>query len=536
MSNNSKNFKFKDTGNNRNTGNYTGKGNLPQYGKKGHKPRSSVPARTISMDDIQTNDISYWNKTSGFDNVTKFNWDLILGRPRNPNLLFKHDSASDPVNFTNNLNPTAIMAIRFVLGCGWAESVEDGVNRGLAKIMSSIRASLSTSNIGFETADLGIFLTSTSSIAAFIGYAKRILESYTVWKDRNYMYPRALIKIQGPDYSDIRDNINTYAARLNAIIDQYNAMSILDTFDVFDRQYSMCHNIFADEDSEFGQLYLFVPDNYYVYNDTAIPSKAEFKSYTAAGKTFPQILSVIQEMIDAWYGSSDLYQINGTLLRAFKDAPRQAIPYYELSDQINPTVDRAFLMQIMNCTMIDGVNAGTLDITQEPTAQNYVIWKPVATGQNILNPLYADFQMLRLFEDDISQDDCMELTRLMNFADPDTHELTYCGSELVTKITLWRYDTTTDTLDGYTLGKNAISFERSGTSIPDIVGSFGQISAIAPFRYIPTVHVVSYHDMDPDHVYYGLLGDLYNWMFYSRDDWHTLQFVAYQSLWTPKNM
>lgn len=511
--------------------------NLPQYGKKGHKPRVSGERSAMTLDDIRTNDISYWNKSQGFDNVTKFNWDLIVGRPRNANSVIYETNP----NFTGDLNPTQLMVVQFIMGCGYAASVEDGVNRGLSKIMATIRANLSTSNIGFETADLGIFLTSTASIAAFIGYAKRILECYTVWQDRNYVYPRALIRAQGPLYSDIRDNINVYAAKLNAIIDQYNAMNILDTFDVFDRQYSMCHNVFVDEDSQFGQLYMFMPDNYYIYDDTATPSKAKFTGYSASGKTFSQILAIIQGMIDAWYSSSDLYQINGTLLRAFKDAPRQNIPYYNITDRITPVVDRAFLMQIMNATLVgNSIDYTTCDITQDATSQNYVKWMPMMDS-SFFNPEHqtqcADYQMLRVFENDLNNDDNMEMTRLLNFTDPIDLSMTHCGSELVTQVVVYSYNTVTDALvPAGIYGSNVIYVDVTAPTSLTVRVALESVGSICPFRYIPTLHIMMHNNTTDAKQYFGLMGDIYNWMLYAREDWNTLQFVSSQSLWTPKNL
>lgn len=500
---------------------------LPQYGKKGHKPRTPYTRKEVSLDEIRTNDIQYWNKTSGFTDVTKFNWDLIIGRKRSAG----HLTPILPEKIGGELNPAQIMLIHYIAGPGYASNVDSGVNRALAQLMARIRSSLSTSNIGFETADLGIFFSSTSSIAMLIGYAKRILESYTVWKDRNYVYPRALITAQGCLYEDIAANINSYSARLNAAIDMYNNMSLLDCFDIYDRQYSMAHNIFADEDSQFGQLYMFIPDNYYVYVDTATPSKAVSVDFNPMD--FISVLLAIDESIAAWYNSSDLYQINGTLLRAFKDAPRQHIPHYERTDIINPVVDRAFLMQIMNCT-IHNVDVGSLDIIQDASTQNYVIWNPVVTSQE--ETFYVDNVtdvMLRVFEENVDPDDCMEMTRLLNFATeiaPNVYHLKDCGSEVVTAIDILTYDAQLNTISKNTLTENYVIAGNPFTT------DFRSFLAMQAFRYLPTVHVLGRFGTSDEYAYLGVVGDLYNWMIYNATDWHILQFVAYQSLWMPKNL
>jgi hypothetical protein len=535
-----------------------------QYGKKGSKPRSSSPRSSCNLDTIKTNDPSFWNKSKNFENVSKFVWDLIIGYSRDWDKLLGVVNFDKllPIDFnprTEKLNPPQVMAIDVAIGPGWCSDVNDGVNRALARVMAQVRATLSTSNIGFETADAGIYFASTSSIACNIGYAKRVLESYTIWKDRNYAYPRMLIEMMGFRYEDIRDNINQYTAKLNSLIDMYNQIGILDIFDTYERQYGLMHNVFCDEDSELGQLYIFRPANYYIYDDKNHRAQSEvtcFNGPTAfpfgemAGaeyETFDDWLNIINEQILAWYGSSDLYQINGVFLRAFKDAPRQEIPYHEIGTQIEPVQDKAFLMQIMNMT-ICAIDPAQLDIIQDPTTQNFLIWKPGCDSTFLLSnhridTALAEKQMLRLFDTDITANDNMEMTRLMNFGRVENRGgfafITYpnCGSEIVVRVQIAAYDTQAGAVTiGDTLTSNVINNEE----IPNHEQLLGVLTHVQPFRYIPTLYVADVtfdeDDTSVEVLPYGFLGDVYNWMLYDRNDWDLLQFSAYQSLWTPKNI
>lgn len=523
----------------------TNEGHLTQYGKKGHKPRRGpITREKIDLDAIQTNNIIYWNQSAGYENVTKFLWDLIIGYPKDI------ASAIDDSYFMSNggivlndseMNPAAIMTIDCYMGPGWAESTNDGVNRGLAQVMASIRASLSTSNIGFETADLGIYLSSTSSIAYTIGLAKRILESRRVWKDRNMVYPRALCRAMNVDWTDITSNINTYASRLNTIIDRYNNMKIPDVAWCYDRQYAMMHNIFCDEPSDYGQLYIFRPLNYYIYDDTLGIAKAkEFPWYLNNDEliSFNTILDIIEDMLDAWYNSSDLYQINGTLLRAFKDAPVQSMPDFDMEANIEPVQDRAHLMQIMNCNIVSDMDFSSLDIYQDPATQNYVIWKPHSLGaKNYVSRKEA--HVLRLFEDDISNEDNMELTRLLNLYSAEPHptetgkyytQYRNCGSEIVGRIGVASYNSMTDSVDMIYYSSNELIIDT--TSSAGLLVTMKRIAYMSPFRYIPCFHLIYTDGITANHG--GILGDLYNWKVYDIKDWNVLQFNAYLSLWKPR--
>lgn len=498
---------------------------LPQYGKKGHKPRVKRERSEVCMDNLHTNLIEYWNKASTFSSVTKFSWATILGVPKKVWHMFQD---AEIMNNTQVLNPSQVMTIDVTVGPGWAENTGDGVNRGLSQTMSKIRAALSTSNIGFETADLGIFFSSTSSIAAMIGYVKRLLELRLQWRDRNYAYPRGLIQALGQDWDDIMNHINEYIARLNAAIDQYNQMGLLDAFDLYGREYAMFHSVFMDEDSEYGQMYMFSLNNYYLYSDTSEPSQA---ISTLFDKTsFSTMMECIEKAIAAWLGSSDFYQINGTLLRAFKEAPRQRIPNITLTDTVEPVVDRDFLMQIMNMSVIPGTLTN-LNITQDPTQQNFIVWTPktgvLATGEWPYVAAGGTECVWRLFENDVTPEDNMELTRLWNFYNPSTGFLEGCGSEIVTGFYLWQYDTE----------QNISSSQHfiSNTLLSNSTSFISRIAALSPFRYIPPIHLVRPQTGSGETTvpaqYFGMLGDQYNWMVYSKNDWLELQKSAYQSIW-----
>lgn len=513
-----------------------------QYGKKGFKPRHRSPRPTVDLDTVVTNNVEYWNKSTGYNNVTKFRWDLILGNPKNISGCFDKSQISlggeitDPI-----LNPANIMAIDVVMGPGWAANTSDGVNRGLAQIMASIRSSLSTSNIGFETADLGIYLASTSSIAASIGLAKKILGLTRMWKDRNMVFPRAILQAYGLEYNDLIAEKQKYYARLHSIIDRYNNMRIPDISDCYDRQYVLMHNIYADEDSELAQIYVFRPTNYYTYADDAVPSRAvsnNWPNWDYDRVPFDEILDRIDDMIDRWYNSSDLYQINGTLLRAFKDAPRQVMPDLDESAETAVEVDRAHLMQIMNCTIIGNLDSTSLDITQDGTTQNFIKWMPKTRDHDYDGSVTS--AVLRLFEDDISQDDNMELSRLLCLFKEENKagdiqvysgELKNCGSEIVNKISVHKYNTLTNTSDVVSYVSNTL-FLPENADIEEVQLFNKRIAYMSPFRYIPCIYLT--REDDASRKFDGILGDVYNWCVYDIVDYANLQFQAYWSLWKPK--
>lgn len=509
-----------------------------QYGKKGTKPRDHSQVRKFNLKDVITNDIKYWNKTVEFDNVTAFPWSEIVGNNN------KLDSVL-PLTTSGSVNSTfagsfpSTMILDAYLGPGWSDSGQSGVSRALTLIMARIRSTLSTSNIGFEVADLGIFLASTTSIMMLMGHVQKLMRMMNRWDARNYVYPKALAKMLHISYDDAINSVNNYTARLNSLIRQFNNWEIPHFVDIYDKQFALMNNIYLDEDSGFGQIYIFSPKNYYLYDDTT----ASAVSTEINRASFPSIstfIGVIEDMMEAWATSSDLFQINGVLKRAFKDSSRLEVPFYDKDEVAKPETDRAILMQIMNCTIVGKLSG--LSVTQDASNPTYVNWKPVTTytGTTSLNAAINANRipnskwLLRIFEDSVSKDDCMEMTRFTNFCNPtpinisdDTtpnfqYYLEQCGDTLISTITIYSYDPYTTALYSNELNSNYLL-----TTQPV---DLKNMLAIQPFRYIPTIITAT---KNISWTASGVLGDMYNYMYYDRADWRNLQITAYQSLWLP---
>ena len=502
---------------------------------KGKKPRSRRDRPCAKLEDKVTNDVRYWNKVEGYNNVTKLQWPLIIGRRFLPNQVLPA-SYYPSMKRVNDMRIPQIMTIDLVTGPGWASTTQDGVNRALSTTMSNIRSSLSTSNIGFAPADLGIFMTSTYNIGCVIGYLKKMIAARNRWNPRNYAYPRGFYKAHGFDWDVETESINQTLARFNAIIDQFNNMSLLDLSELFDRQFTLFHNVYLDEDSDYGQMYSFKPVNFYLYDDKQ--SKAIYKQPN--WRTFSDVLNDLEAMVNAWLLSDDFYQINGTLHRAFKDHPRLTIDHATVEDIITPTTDRDILMQVMNMTItpIDYSSAVEFvanDITQDKSNPTYIQWKP-RTNPTIdaTHPVVDNHYLMRAFEDELTQDDNMEMTRLLNMKDVSSefvesavtyYYYTNCGAELVQAVDLWYYDPALE--DVVNVGNLKSNYINTASL------TFPTAASITNFRYIPMLMMYSVKDQNLE--FSGLLGDVYNYMILSNKDWQALNAVAYQSVWLPKD-
>lgn len=523
-----------------------------QYGKKGRKPRNMNREVTYTkMEDIQSNDPRYYNKTSMFDNVTKFTWPLIVGQQLKPgDLLGKKWLSSAGYSTLPNARYTvpAGMKIDVVTGPGWASSVQDGVNRSLAVLMAQIRSSLSTNQIGFETADLGLFLTSTSSISMLLGYARKLIAARNEWMSKNYVYPRGFYKMHGLDYDVENARIQQTIVAFNQAVDMFNNMQIPDFSDVYDRQFALMNNVYLDEDSQYGQIYSFAPVNYYTYQDTS--GTALYTSMPASSTGLPGIIGAAQSLLNAWYTSSDLFNINGVLQRSFKDHPRLRLQHVSLDDVITPITDRFIIMQVQNMSIIPldiPMSASTaapaeFNITQDPSDPTYIKWTPyVSTTTWNQAPIVGDYHLLRVFEDDLSADDNMEMTRLLTFCNPETspdsanndvHFCNMCGPEIVFKVTVGYYDTVRDTyVQAASFDSNYVDIDPANTS--DAANAI----ALSGFRYIPTIYAWSKPTGSSTvPTFVGIIGDFYNYMLYSRSDYIDLNNVALQSIWIPKSI
>lgn len=526
------------------------------YPKRGGKPHSERYTRTpVDITKVTTNDPAYYNKNKfEYEQSTKIPWDKVFGDivPFSDLVYNKAESTTTWKGHSYegvNQSFPCIMAMDFVPGPGYCGNPQDPVNRAFTQLIGDIYSRTTGGDLGYQEADLAMFLTSTSSIACLIAHLSRALRASSFWISRNITYPRALLPAMGYFYADLAKNINTYAARLNACIRAFNNMKMPNFLDIYPRQFALCNNVYVDEDSAFGQVIFFKPVGVYKYIDTRSSCVwTELPSFTST-ETIPLMekdLGLLEEIISLWYKSSDLFRINGSLQRAYKESSFLTIPEFSTAETLNPVLDRNIMLQVMNASILDynKIDASSLDIIQDPV-QNVVYWKPMTKPGETFDVSH-DVTLLRAYDETVSADDNMEMTRLLvmpttkvNLANPSltVDDCVNCGPELVVGVNVVTYDREQDFNTGFT--------RRANNMLVDLTAAFplpawselqGAIAS-SNIRYFPTTLIgyLTKYGTDPaEFSSITLLGDLYNYTYFTSTQWKQLQTTAMYSLWKVK--
>lgn len=496
------------------------------------------------LDKTVSNDPSYYNKNKvNYDSATKVAWVHAAGLPVHLNDMFQEVGTSAPGKIRDYTVP-GIMTIDVVTGPGYAATAHDAPNAAYSQLMADIYANTSASSVPFQQGDIAMYCASIDSISYLIAHVKRAIMSVSFWKERNAYYPIALLKAMGFDYTDLQQHMADYRTQLNEVIAKFNRLRVLDTFDIYRRHYAMFRNVYLDEDSEMGQVYIMRPANYYLYDDS-VPKCSSMQIAYSSIRPFSQWITMIDDAMDRWFGSQDLYTIGGYLARAFQARVKYSISEVGESEMIEPVAEETWIStQIMNATVAP-IDTASMDITQEMPSGN-ILWKPKTKVflKSDARPEYAWTKgaLLRAYEYDPDADFNMEATRLITLASeiketdtPGSYQGEYagCGPEIVIGIGVITLDFANGSSVENDLSSSFISMDVDDSGSNLYLRLMNSLKTQA-FRYQPPLMLMWGNKDDTvanDKIAITIFGDMYNYTYLSYNQWRTLNRTALFSLY-----
>uniref|UniRef100_A0A2V0RM00 Capsid n=1 Tax=viral metagenome TaxID=1070528 RepID=A0A2V0RM00_9ZZZZ len=385
----------------------------------------------------------------------------------------------------------------------------------------------------FQQADLAMFMTSFSSIATLIGHMKRALGVSQLYSGQNYYYPKQLLTAMGIEPDSIIGKQDLVRMQLNDSILSFNALKIPDFMAVYKRQYALAHNVYADEDSTFAQLSVFVPLGYYKYVDTE--SKLDWITLSATTNTADDILSAIEGALDAWRSSSDLGLISGSIQRAFSENALISLDYATSADVVLPVVDRNITWQISNMTALR-LNQSKLDITQDPVANTLVFEPELMDGLTSMRA-YANrpIKWLNSYDGQTDSEFIMEATRLMQCPNPDvaSYKLFNANTELVESFRYYRIVSNNGVPElvasAPMTSVYVLTVQAGNVAAMDVTAAIELLTNLSQFKNGPTVELYLRDFATNDYTYYGRAGDLYRYTTIDGDSLAGLNKAALQS-------
>lgn len=522
----------------------------PDAKKSGAADKGELDSATSEKDlNTKTNDISWYNRTPLFEDATNFNFNTKMGDPFNwPD--------SDLVDQEVTHSVPGVMRIDFIPGIGFARDSNSPVNRAFNSMYQAIYSRTSGA-LQIQQAELSLFVLAMSSIMLLVGCVKRAIGISQMYTSQNYYYPDVVLTAMGIDPASVKGLQNDVRQRINQVILNFNGMEVPDFVDVFKRHYTLCVNLWADEDSIEAQLYSFVPAGYYLYHDTSlpVPGYLEYKPLLTSGDTVDinVLIDAAENCLESWRNSSNFGLINGAIQRAY---PQNTLVQLERVawDYITvPVYDKVMLWQISNSSGVGNVNFNTLDVTQDPV-KNLLLWKPSVYGNGNFNYLRAYSIPQRILNAadvaDIGRDFIMEATRLVTITVPDAdtslgrQNCDFCGTEIITSYRTFNVirvggELDTECTELYSM--NCINMSDEGFDFRIYV----KMCAFSKFRNAPIQYFFSYTEGGDPKVegkltFMGTLGDLNKYGLLDYKTWKGLQDAAMQSLFllqaTPKEI
>lgn len=418
-----------------------------------------------------------------------------------------------------------ILTYKVVYGPGRTDADNvTAVNIAATNIYSFVRhANSGRSN--YDAPDLMLYILSMGSAYAMYSWLTRIYGLTRLYSQVNRYWPRAMVEAQGVDFDDINTNLADFRYFINTLPEKLGALCVPNTMPVFARWTWMFGNVFQDDDWAKAQAYMFVPDGYYVYNETTANTAgfAEYHrisaEYSSALK-FADLKKIMNDMISKMVASEDCNIMSGDIFKAFGPSGVYALSGISEDFITIPAYVPEVLGQIHNLVCA-GIPKGS-----SPVYSNFNVAQDAA-GHLVWNPIF----IMPLNNTDLKIEHKYVFDAMSDVPDPATNmvnsrltaDLYYetgstassvrtSGTEIVTTWDIWTYAPSGDNWTLQHLGENSSIIAVSTTAQFNAFSDYVKLmSALEKFDHHHFVYVLSYSTTDKVTTFLGVCGDVQNY-------------------------
>lgn len=412
-----------------------GKSN-PKRGKKRPYNDKRFSNRQVTSEDVKEtgkgyeskkpmNDPAYYNKYPELvKDVASFWFSKPLGFP-----VQQFANEADYIK-----TAPGICTLYYIPGPGVSSSPSSAVNT-VARAAYVYQRYVNSGSKTYEPADLMMYFLAMDSAYQMWAIGRRAIGLARLFSASNRYRAKEMLKACGFDPSimeelpRLRAVVNNFAARISSF-------AVPGTMDYFKRHAEINQVVFMDANSAKAQMYVMAPSTYYVFNETE--ARLDFKSrWLYDFWTVDSYEAALNEIAAPIVLSEDFGIMSGDVVKAYKDNIMRLSLTPE--DYITPIVyDEVMLSQIENAMV---VSASTTNIIQD-RATGSILWTPGVTGGSIT---FNSEPVVNMHTDSPTSDELMEATRLMVVAKPNSTYIQYCGTEIVTNLWLWSFDSNGET-------------------------------------------------------------------------------------------
>lgn len=285
-----------------------------------------------------------------------------------------------------------VLAIRWVPSVGTSNQPTDPISLVGKDMFAKVREKFSGS-IDADAPDFAIYMMAMDAPFSYIAFLKRLYRTLVAYTPNNFVTPDGLLTAMGFSKTQIVE-LKADRTKLwqitNELIGMTRRLHVPAKFDVLNRHYWLNDNYFVDDAQENAQIYMFVQQAWFKYNEQV---QTPIENVKAGGLELTPLVipetgvveylfSFGKALIDALTESDDTYIISGYLARAYEGTPDFVVDQLQQVEPIDMIYDRVVLGQIENCWALPvSVPASGISntISQNPQT-NAVIANPAFTA------------------------------------------------------------------------------------------------------------------------------------------------------------
>lgn len=403
----------------------------------------------------------------------------------------------------------------------------------------------------YDAPDLMLYIIAMADVYSYINFLQRIYGTATLYAQKNRYLPDAIIKAQGVDPIDVRQNLAQFRYGINVLINKAASFAVPASMPIFKRRAFLYTDIFTEGTSIKDQLYLYAPEGFYKYSwDADNTGQLTIRDFYDPENLYSveSLLNYGNELLGQLIFSEDMNIMSGDILKAYQD---NILKLRELPTDytIIPIFDIGVLEQMKNGTIVfvGSTTAGRVrtlntNITQNstkawlqcPNQYRYVDASGESYSQFIQT--YESDSILTTTTAEVTPDLIMESTRLKcigwNYANSTSHDATInltSGSEIISRCLQVFF--TANAKQEITFNWQTIAYHNELTTYDyQTTGQLcRQMRILSSFRFHPEVR---YYTLDTNKNVYSeaSIFDIDNYAILKRGDVERMHETALMSL------
>lgn len=414
-----------------------------------------------------------------------------------------------------------IMRINYTPTYGGGDSNVDPINIAAKNLYTYIN-SRNSRNPSYDANDLMLYIVCVDSAITYHSFMKRLYGCLNLTDIQNRFLPKGIVEAAGGNYEDLTRHIKDFQAYINQYAMNIRTLVLPNEMSLTQRHRYLTEGFYVDTDSKKSQMYVFVPDKYYTFDlDSSSAGIAKgnnlFTNIGTGTRSFNDLVEIGNNILDGIryrWGEADFNTISADLLKAFGDDRVYNVDYIN-DDYTTWAIDDPWMHgQIQNLTCFGPLTACQIRQSDDKNylITDYSITKTFDFNDQFIKNLnmtgyYASDRILNSYSDSVSEDEVLELTRLLNI--PSTSYVTStdnkgvvqmdfdnCASEIATSIYLYEINAGSMEIAGpyitHTLNLQVTHPDASAQLYKDYTDMFerchtyfNQAANLSQFRYHP---------------------------------------------------